>query len=133
MIISTVTTYQADLIDVTERRAFTNVKKSNAVLKMTVHLILFAKRTNVNHLSAETHKTAKKNSLDQAKNVNPELASAKRENALPKNVKHTKTVKIQHGNTAVIATKTNVLSSFWMTSLVKLTELVILTNIVLLV
>ena len=133
VITSTVTTFQVDHTDVMAKRASTNVKKSNAVLKMTAHLILFAKRTNVNHLSAETLKTAKKNSLDQARNVNLVLASAKRESALPKNAKHTKIVKIQLSNTVVTASKTNVLSNFWMTSLVKLTELVILTNIVLLV
>lgn len=133
VITHTATAFQVDHTDVTVKRASTNVKKSNAVIKNTAVLMVFAKRTNVKSLSAETYKTAKINSLDQAKNVNLEHASAKRENASPKNAKHTKTVKIQHSNTVVTVSKTNVSSNFWMTSLEKPTELAIVTNIVLLV
>lgn len=98
---------------------------------MTVLLILFAKRTNVNHLNAVTHKTAKKNSPDLVRNVNLEHVNAKKENAMPNNAKNTLTVPNQATTRVVSVSKTNVSSRFTTKLPKKWKEHVTLTNTVL--
>ena len=131
VIINTALTRLVDHTDVMVERMSTNVRRLNVCLKTTVLLILFAKRTNVNHLNAVTHKTAKTNSPELAKNVNLEHVNVKRENALQKNAKNTLTVPNQATKKVVSVSKTNASSRFSTKSLIKWKEHVTLTNIVL--
>ena len=127
---NTATEKQVDHTDVTAERMSTNVRRLNVSPKMTVPLILFAKRTNVNHLNAVTQQTAKKNSLDLAKNVNLEHVNVKRENVLPSSAKNTQTVPTHTTNMVVSVLKTNVSLRFITKSLKKMKEHATVTNIV---
>ena len=128
--ISTALINQVDHTDVMAERMSTNVRRLNVSPKMTVPLILFAKRTNVNHLNAVTQQTAKKNSLDLAKNVNLEHVNVKRENVLPSSAKNTQTVPTHTTNMVVSVLKTNVSLRFITKSLKKMKEHATVTNIV---
>ena len=82
---------QVDHTDVTAERMSTNVRKLNAVFKLTVPLILFVKRTNVNNLNVVPQPTAIKNSVDLAKYVKMDFANVNSTNALLGNVRLDKT------------------------------------------
>jgi len=84
-------------------------------------------------LNAVTHKTARINSPELAKNANLEHVNVKRENASPKNAKNTPTVPNQATKKVVSASKTNASSRFTTKKLIKWKEHVTLINIVLLV